>query len=120
MSSSMVLSLSSNCLSLRSVHKHHIRQQRTIFHTTALQERPPGHQQANKSITRKGITQDRWVFTQIDDVACLWTMIWRIAALQYLGIVEDLDPKEPDKFLRLWSLRCISHGSFFPNPPFWV
>lgn len=38
-----------------------------------------------------------WVFTQIDDMTCLWTMIWRIAALQ---IVEDLDPKEPDKFLR--------------------
>jgi hypothetical protein len=37
----MVLSLSSNCLSLRSVHKHHIRQQGTIFHTTALRERPP-------------------------------------------------------------------------------
>jgi len=54
MSSSMVLSLSSNCLSLRSVHKHHIRQQGTIFHTTALRERPPDHQQANKSITRKG------------------------------------------------------------------
>jgi hypothetical protein len=32
----MVLSLSSNCLSLRSLHKHHISKQRSIFHTTAL------------------------------------------------------------------------------------
>jgi hypothetical protein len=42
---------------LRSVHKHHIRQQGAIFHTTALRDRPPDHQHANKSITREGITQ---------------------------------------------------------------
>jgi hypothetical protein len=59
MRSSVVLSLSSNCLSLRSLHKHHIRQQGTIFHTTALRERPPVHQPANKSTTRRGITQDK-------------------------------------------------------------
>jgi hypothetical protein len=35
------------------------KQQGTIFHTTALRERPPVHQQANKSTTRKGITQDK-------------------------------------------------------------
>jgi hypothetical protein len=35
-----------------------MRQEGTIFHTTALRERPPVHQQANKSITRRGITQD--------------------------------------------------------------
>jgi hypothetical protein len=59
MSSSIVLSLSSNYLSLRSLHKHHKRQQGTIFHTTALRERPPIHRQANKSTTRRGITQDK-------------------------------------------------------------
>jgi len=59
MSSLMVVSLSSNCLSLRSLHKHHKRQQRTIFHTTALREQPPVHQQANRSTTRRGITQDK-------------------------------------------------------------
>jgi hypothetical protein len=59
MSSSMVLSLSSNCLSLHSLHKHHKRQQGTIFHTTALRERPPVYQQANKSTTQRGMTQDK-------------------------------------------------------------
>jgi len=59
MSSSMVLSLCSNCLLLCSLYKHHKRQQGTIFHTTALHERPPVHQQANKSTTREGITQER-------------------------------------------------------------
>jgi hypothetical protein len=59
MRSSVVLSLFLNCLSLRSLHKHYIRQQGTIFHTTALRERPPVHQQANKSTTRRGITQDK-------------------------------------------------------------
>jgi hypothetical protein len=55
----MVLSLCSSCLSLCSLYKHHKRQQGTIFHTTALRERPPVHQQANKSTTREGITQER-------------------------------------------------------------
>jgi hypothetical protein len=47
-SSSVVLSLSSNYLSLRSLHKHHKRQEGTIFHTTALRERPPIHQQGRQ------------------------------------------------------------------------
>jgi hypothetical protein len=58
-SSSIVLHLSSKFLSFRSLHKHHKRQEGIIFHITALRERSPVHQQANKSTIRRGITQNR-------------------------------------------------------------
>jgi hypothetical protein len=54
----IVLSWSSKFLSFRFLHKHYKRQEGTILHTTALQERPPIYQQANKSTTQRDITQD--------------------------------------------------------------
>lgn len=57
----MIISLFLNCLSLRSLHKYHKRQQGTIFRTTALWEWPLVHQQANRFITRQGITQGEMI-----------------------------------------------------------
>jgi len=41
-----------------SLHKHRKRQVGAIFHTIALLNWPEDHQQASRSITRRGITQD--------------------------------------------------------------
>jgi hypothetical protein len=50
-SSSKVLLELSKHLAFLSLHKHHIRHRWIIFHTTARRERPPDHQQPNKSPT---------------------------------------------------------------------
>jgi hypothetical protein len=77
MNSLIVLSLSSKCLSFRSLYKHHKKPEGTIFHTTALRERPHVHQQANKFITRKGITQDRLKRLRIAFHRVRATLQWR-------------------------------------------
>jgi hypothetical protein len=58
-SSSLDLEKSSKHLAFRSLQTHHIIQRETIFHTTALLERPLDHQLANNSLTEQDITQQR-------------------------------------------------------------
>jgi hypothetical protein len=114
MSSSIVLSFSLNYLSLRSHHRHHKRQQGTIFHTTALRERPPVHQQANKSTTRRGITQDRLKRLKIAFHKVRETSQWRrrwstdspfILHIQHLSITMTRF------FLRLSKVRIFPYAA---------
>lgn len=112
MSSSTVLSLSLNCLSLRSLHTHHRRQQGTIFHTIALQEIPPVHQQVNKFTTRKGITQDRlkrlkMAFHRVRGTS-QWKRRWSTDS-QFILYMQHLSITMTRFFLRL------SKVMIFPN-----
>jgi hypothetical protein len=110
MSSSIVLSLSSNCLSLHSLHRHHIRQQGTIFHTTALRERPPVHQQAKRSITRRVITQEKLkrlkMAFQRTQAASQWRRRWSTDSLFFLHI-QHLSITMSRLFLRLSNVRIF-------------
>jgi hypothetical protein len=106
----MVLSLSSNCLSLRSLHRHHIRQQGTIFHTTTLWERPPVHQQAKRSTTRRGITQERLkrlkVAFQITQATSQWRRRWSTDSPFFLH-KQHLSITMTRLFLRLSNVRIF-------------